>query len=746
MKTFMDNLSWLKGSHSFTFGGSLTRINSWISSFGTFGGNVVADVAFGVLNTDPAFDFFNPANIPGIDPDNDLPTARALYGLLAGRVTSLRGGIAINERTRKYELGIPLVERNSQQEFGFYGQDSWRVRPSLTVNLGLRWEYQGLLQNDNKIYSQTGIDGIYGLSGRGNLFRPGVLTGKPTIYTALKDDPYDPDLNNFAPSVGLAWSPNFKNRVLSTLFGREGKTVFRGGYAITYIREGMNTISVMLGANPGPFASASLTADREFAAGSLTFSRGFPRPTTDPAAFAFPLRQGDFTFGPGFAPNAFDPSLRTAYVSQWSFGIQRELWRNGVIEFRYVGNHGTKLWRQIDLNEVNIFENGFLREFNNAKRNLDISRQMNRGVNFRNQNLPGQVTLPILEAAIGNRIGDFRSAQFIGWLDTGQAGALANAMATNRIRYQNLIAAGFPANFFLVNPEAADGGAFLVQNGADSTYHAFQVDFTQRMHKGLLANANYSWSKSLSSLFAVSSDLFQSYRSIRFPGVNKGLSPFDITHAFKVNWIYELPIGPGKRWSTGFGPLNTVIGGWEFHGTARLQSGRPFLLTSGRETVNANSGVDSGIVLRGGLTRQQLQDMIKIRKVTLPDGTGAVFYLPPNLIGSDGRANPDFIAPASTPGELGSYIYLHGPPFTRYDLSAVKKTRIRESLNMEFRAEFLNAFNHQNFLVGGNAAAATASTNITAQTFGRVFDAYQDTSTTNDPGGRLIQFVLRINF
>lgn len=743
VKTFIDNVSWLKGSHSFTFGGSTSLINSWVSSFGTFGGNVVASVFFGVRNTDPANEVFNPINFPGIDANNDLPIAGALYGLLVGRVTSLQGGIAVNERTRRYELGIPLVERNSQREFGFYGQDSWRARANLTVNLGLRWEYQGRLSNNNNIYSQTGIDGVYGVSGRGNIFRPGVLTGRPTVYIPLKDPAYDRDLNNFAPSIGLAWSPNFKNRILQKIFGSEGKSVFRGGYAIAYIREGMFTITTMLGANPGPFATATLDADREFPAGSVTFSRGLPQPTTSPSAFAFPFRQADFSFGTGLSPNAFDPGLRTAYVSQWSFGIQRELWRNSVIEFRYVGNHGTKLWRQVDLNEINIFENGFLREFFNARNNLEISRRMNRGANFRNQNLPGQVPLPIFEAAFGSRLTDFRAAQFVSFLDTGQAGALATALATNRSRYESLVRAGFPVNFWLVNPESSDAGSFLILNGADSSYHALQIDFRQRLSKGLLMQANYAWSKSLSSLFAVNASLFQDYRTIRAPGLNKGLSPFDINHAFKTNWIYELPFGPGKRWTTGFGPINKVIEGWEFHGIARIQSGRPFLLTSGRATVNEK---DAGVVLRGGLTRRELENMIEVRKTTLPDGTGAVFYLPANLIGADGRANTQFIASPTTPGEFGSYIYLHGPGFVRFDLSAVKKTRITEKLNVEFRGEFLNAFNHQNFLVGGGAEASTAATSINSQTFGRVFSAYQDTSTTNDPGGRIIQFVFRINF
>ncbi len=84
--------------------------------------------------------------------------------------------------------------------------------------------------------------------------------------------------------------------------------------------------------------------------------------------------------------------------------------------------------------------------------------------------------------------------------------------------------------------------------------------------------------------------------------------------------------------------------------------------------------------------------------------------------------------------------------FTRFDLSAVKKVRITERANFEFRAEFLNAFNDTNFIVGNPANDVNNIGGFGSQTFGQVTQAYRDLSTTNDPGGRLIQFVARINF
>jgi hypothetical protein len=218
--------------------------------------------------------------------------------------------------------------------------------------------------------------------------------------------------------------------------------------------------------------------------------------------------------------------------------------------------------------------------------------------------------------------------------------------------------------------------------------------------------------------------------------LNKGLSPYDIRHQFKINWIYELPFGRGKMFSTGHPVLERLIGGWTFDGIARIQSGRPFRLSSGFTTVNQ---YDAGIV--STIDRGQLQSMVGVYKQ--PDRR--VFFVDPKLVGPDGRSNPEFLRPASIPGEMGNFIYLYGPGFTRFDMSAIKKTRIKEKWEVELRAEFLNAFNNVNFLVGG-ATAAQVIESIQGTSFGQTTVGYQDISTTNDPGGRIVQIVLRINF
>jgi hypothetical protein len=107
---------------------------------------------------------------------------------------------------------------------------------------------------------------------------------------------------------------------------------------------------------------------------------------------------------------------------------------------------------------------------------------------------------------------------------------------------------------------------------------------------------------------------------------------------------------------------------------------------------------------------------------------------------------------ASTCPKGLSHLVLYGPRFTRFDMSAVKRFKITERVNFEFRAEFLNAFNNINFIVGNpnndvnTITGAGGTSGVGGTAFGQITQAYRDTSTTNDPGGRSVQFVGRINF
>jgi hypothetical protein len=786
VKQFTDNLTWAKGAHNVVFGGSYTRINFFSQSLD----NVVQTIGFGVVEQDPAFAMFNTAgqgrtNFPGAT-DAQIGQAAAIYATLTGRVTSVSGTAIQNESTGKFTYNGDFVQRAQQQEFGVFAQDTWRVRPNLTLTGGLRYEVQLPYQNKNINYSLNSFEDLFGVSGIGNLFRPGAIGGTAPLYRAMPPgtNAYDTDWLNFAPSVGFSYSPDWKNGFMKRVFGTGGQTVLRAGFSMAFVREGLNTFQSINGSNPGGFLDAARSIDRgNLAAGTLLRSGSPGSGPFAPPAFPDTITYPFSPFAGTDSVNSFLPKIDLGYVESWTFGIQREMTKDTVLEVRYVGNRGHKLWRQYDLNEVNTLENGFANEFRLAQANLLANIAAGRGTNFRYFGTgTGTSPLPILlghfaglpaaQASDPTKYSSafFARAAFVANLNPlapnvlGFAGALASrANYTNPAfpYHPNALRAGLAHNFWVVNPDV--GGSFILDNGSQSWYDGLTVELRRRMSRGLLVQGSYTLAKSQTNAFASSSVVFSQFPTLRNTRGAKTDSPFNITHGLKTNFIYELPIGRGRAFLSGAnGIVERFAGGWGINGSVRIQSGTPFSL---------------GHVQLVGLSRKDLQGLVKIRKddnidpFTLLPVKGLVFYLPKDVIENTRKAfnvavtatGPSytlgaptgrFIAPAafgncqeSFSGQCGSdRITLYGPMFTRFDLSLVKKTRISETKNLELRAEFLNAFNNINFIVGGAANDVNNIGGFGGTGFGRVTSAYQDTSTTNDPGGRLVQIVLRFNF
>ena len=732
VKNIMDNFGWLKGKHNMSMGVNLTLVTYYSNMpSGEYPG-----VSLGVAGTDPVASLFTSTNIPFIS-SSDVSNAESLYALLTGRVSAVSASEYVNPTSKQYQYLYPFVEHVHQHEFGMYFQDNWRVRQNFTLNYGLRWEYQGAPVNSNEIYTmpQGGASGLWGISGDGNLFKPGTTTGSPTQIVTMGSTPlYHALKTNFAPSIGLAWSPDADSGILKAIFGKGG--AFRAGYGIAFIRDGMDVFENIASTSPGPIATATLTSDVDFKAGSLLLGpNGLPPLSLFPASYSFPVPQSTFTFrGTGLAWAA--QNLATPYVQSWSAGIQREILKDTILEVRYVGNHHVKGLREFNINETNIYENGFLAEFKNAQNNLTINQANGKGNTFAYNGLPGQAALPIMTAASGGSASFFTNGTFITDLQEGIAGTFANSLAGNGTYLPN-IQKSYPANFFQANPGAAGVSVYLLENSVWSNYNSLQFDLRHRFTHGFTFDINYAWSKGLSDYYGDSATDTQSFNTVRNESLNNTVSPYDIRQQLKLNFIYELPFGAGKALSTGNRFADRIIGGWQLQGTGRIQSGLPFLLLAGRDTVNQ---YDSGIVPL--VSRAQLQSEIGVYK--MPNGN--VYYINPTYIGSDGRANPQYLQPSSTPGVEGfPNFYLHGPGMTLVNLTLAKKTKITERVSLEFRAEAMNAFNNVNFLVGSPTASAATDT-ITSTTFGRITSGYNDISTTNDPGGRIIQLVARLNF
>jgi hypothetical protein len=376
----------------------------------------------------------------------------------------------------------------------------------------------------------------------------------------------------------------------------------------------------------------------------------------------------------------------------------------------------------------------------------------------------------------------FRNATFVNLLsplNPNPQSFYANVQAS-AARRANAIAGGLPANVLVVNPNilgsaagssfigglvglSVQNGPFIVENSGHTEYDALVLELRRRLSQGLLVQASYTYAKAFSDAYASSSSVFSQPITLRDLGLSKTASPFDVRHTFKVNWIYELPFGRGKSF---FGSANgfadAFVGGWSLIGALRVSSGAPF---------------NMGNVQLVGMTKEDLQKAVGVYKdsvISLPGRTPVqtATFLPTDIIlntirasnlasggaaySSFGAPEGRFIAPAgygnciqSFLGECGySNLVLYGPKFVRMDMSVSKKVKFDEKRNVEMRMAFYNILNNPQWRVGGWSADTVTVTNFSATTFGQYSNTsvYQDTSTTNDPGGRMIELILRINF
>src|SRR5262249_48774416 len=321
--------------------------------------------------------------------------AQNLFSDLTGFLASTQKVFNVTSPTSGFVAGATRRRIFRERDVGIYAQDQWRARHNLTLNLGVRWEFLGVPTVPDGVSIQlTKFQDLFGITGNvNNLFNPNAPAGAAPaqgVLNFVSGDTgiglYNNDMNNFAPFFGFAYSPDFKSGILHKLMGSEGTSSIRGGYSISYLRDGFTTISNALGTgttNPGLIQTAANTTPTGVltAAGLPLTTPTFVMPITDPP---------NHRVNPNNGLWAIDPNLRIPYVQQWSFGIEREIGKNMAIEARYVGNHAIKVWRAIDFNEVNIFENGFLNEFKNAQRNLSA----NGGTTFA-PGCAGCVALPI---------------------------------------------------------------------------------------------------------------------------------------------------------------------------------------------------------------------------------------------------------------------------------------------------------------------------------------------------------------
>jgi hypothetical protein len=755
-----DNVSYLKGNHLFNFGFNFTQVNAWSASANS---SLLNTVALGQATGDPdntgATSLFTTSTIPGASATN-LSDAANLYSILVGRVSSVTSSAVLNEQTKVYGPNYS-VDRNHMREVAGYVQDTWRATSKLTLTYGVRWDRQGAIRNLDNLYTRPGFAGLFGVSGVGNLFKPGVLSGSAPVFSLVPPGVggFDPGVGHFSPTFGIAYRIS-KGGFMHWLTGDDA--VLRGGFGISTNRQGIGFLDGIWNGNQGRSLSTSASASANpniFPAGGILFSDpSYPSVIPSSVDPSFPNPSFPLAVQSGQSVTDYNPSIKPEYIESWTLGLQRQLGKNTVVELRYVGNHGVDLWSTVNLNEVNTVESGFAQQFQAAQNNLAIangisvpqlllSASSGTGIkltsnNYGNQGLPGQVAVPIITTAIGSSTDQTTVTQ----LTQGQAGATANGIATNATRMAALTKAGFPINLFQVNPN--NGGASTeLTNRNSSTYNSGQIEVRRRLATGLQMQASYAFSKSLTDA---------NTPTLRDWGGFKGPTNFDIRHGIKATWIYQLPFGQGRSLlSSAHGVAGRVVSGWEIAGVARVQSGVPINITSGRSTFNQNDG---GVVLHN-LTASQLQSDMALNFTSQINASGTAvgtaYFLPQSLIqntlasaGISGTFNPSapYIGQCNSAGQICDQVFLWGPWLSKWDVSLVKRTQIKERLNLEFRIQALNVFNHPNIAIDGGGATGGSISSAIGSSFGQTTTAFRDLNNTNDPGARSLEFVIRLNF
>jgi hypothetical protein len=747
-----DNLNWIKGRHTMTLGGDWMHTYFWETSWGNAG---VLNYNIGVATGDPITSAITNAKLPflrsGSSGTTDVSNAQSLYAVLTGRLSSITGSRNVDEIQHTYSDFSNMTQRFARTSLGFYVQDSFRMKPSLTLNYGLRWQVSFGLWNTNSIDTTIPYADLLAPSTR--LFHPGELNGTQNPQFNVSPHPYPGDKYNPSPNFGIAWSPKYQKGLLGVLFG--GKTVIRTSFRLTTYDEGMNTVSNNMSSNPGTLQTIALRPGMVgFNAGDLLLSNtNLPAFSTFPKSFMFPMPLSDFAFNTGI--QAVDPNMKTPYTQDWNFGIQRELARGLVFEARYVGNRSVHSWRTYSLNETNIFENGFLDEFNKAVNNLNISLAQPSSVsNFSNRQLPGQVPLPIFEAAFGARGGmpalsagsTWTSSTFTNYLLNGNVGSFAYDLGSNSQYMCRMWGSTFAPctalnplynapgpyalNFFRPNPYVTSLN--LLEDNGNSWYHGLQVELRKAYSKGLTLNANWTWSKSMSDNMNTDQSATANFYTLRDYHLNIQPTNNNRQHVIRAYGTYALPIGPGRAFDLRDPVLNRILDRWVVGFNFQTLSGSRSQITGGRATLNrwtsassSNIYTDGGVIMN--ISREKFESMLG----KFSDGPSNNFYcIDPSIIGTDGRVKPELIGQFATPGKIGEWFYFYGPWTWSLNASLNKEVRFTETTRLAFAAEASNVLNHPIF--GWSGLTSTTST-----TFGQ---------TTSVSGARSIQLRMELRW
>ena len=613
-----DNLTWVKGNHTFKFGLDVRRAR--------FDQTYYFDV-----NGEYTFDSSGPNSIAPLDGDN---YAQFLLGLSDDYVQ----GSAQSENIRSTSI-YPFV------------QDSWKIKPNLTLNYGLRWELDP---------PPTDI------SGHVETFRPGQSS---TVYPCGAADPANCPTGllvpgdkgvpagmtstyykAFAPRVGISWSP-----------GSSGKTSIRAGWGLFY-NPIEQLVLAQFGAEP-PFGGSSSFTNVYFNT-PFVGQDGTQLPNPFNGFITPPKGQPvDLTlFRPILLYGEFQPHLRTQYAAQYNLTVQHQIANNLMMQLGYVGSQGHRLLAGHDINPSN--PQTCLDMFNISQYYADPAHE-DDGLSAAYGCGPtvedSQWILPANSIPAGFTLHMPYGSQ----AQYGPGNPQLNLVGLRPYSSPNCepsTGVGCPSDGI---PLFTD--IFAEDTIANSAYNALEFMLEKRFSKGLQFQAAYTWSKSIDegSTFEESLDPFN-FRNSR------GLSLFNSAQRFVISYYWELPI----RKYQGF--AGKVLNDWALSGITQFQSGFPIRLDTQDDTELINSLFFTGTEAPSLVAPFRKLNPKKNNNFWFD---GSTFEDPP--LGQFNNGTQRTIC--------------CGPGLNDWDFSVHKKIPFSESRYLQFQAEFFNIFNHTNF-------------------------------------------------
>jgi hypothetical protein len=721
--TYADSLSWTKGVHTFKFGGEIRRSYSRGYDAGTGATSTPRANGGDAPNATIPVAAISGTAIPGLAGTNSTGNnqrMRNLLSFLAGSLGSINQFVYMQSPTKldafdDFKTFPQRVRETHRNDLSMFVKDDWKIRPSLTFNLGLRWDWYGSVYDGYGMMPlpTEGPNAIFGRSGRSydTWFSPGERAADTLFEFVGKNSPnpdktYFPNIwTNFGPAVGFAWQVPW--------FGA-GKTTVRGGYQITY--DGLPSFNSLTQTQvtPGSTLAASYTGDSVNPYVDLTRVSSFiPVPQIIKPMQPIPVTDRSQGI---YVPQ---PDMQSPYHQNLTLSVTRSLSSNATLDVRYVGSLGRKWWGYTQINQPNFTTNG-LKDAFDAVRRGDESALLNdifKGVNIAGNGFGpvGTVFNGVLQTA-GMHMR--QSTQFRSNLANGNYSALATTLNTlNYTTASNpglptipggvngavLRLNGYPENFIRSNPQF--NSAILVSTENSNNYHSLQTQFTLRPISGISTQLTHTWSKNL----GVYNETGRAYTNPLDHHADYGILPDSRRHDFRTNGTFTLPLGPNRLlFRNTTGALARILEDWSLSWITSMTTGAPASIAA-QSMLYAN-----GTALRVGDFEPKSGKITYVQRGnTIGNYFGTDRFIQvrdPQCLGVTAsqtlrdNCTLNALADASTgqivlqnplPGTRGfSMNNAENPGRWRFDASLAKTTKLSESKSLQLRIDARNVFNH----------------------------------------------------